>query len=77
MSDSGPAIGGDAGGFTFDDGVDRRRSLHRRAFNDYTAGGNAVSGNSGAVDGGNVVNSAGSSNAIQNTGGSKFLTLYC
>ncbi|TCD70673.1 hypothetical protein EIP91_002397 [Steccherinum ochraceum] len=68
VSDSGPAFGGNAGGFEFDD-LDRRRSLHRRAYNDYTGGGNAVSGNSGAVDGGNIINDAGPENDITNTDG--------
>ena len=62
-------MGGSADGFDFED---RRRSfLRQRAYNDYTAGGNGISGNSGPVDGGNVINDAGSENTITNTGGSK------
>ncbi|THH32332.1 hypothetical protein EUX98_g1866 [Antrodiella citrinella] len=64
VSDSGPAIGGNANGSGF-----QRRSLRQRAYNDYTAGGNAVSGNSGSVDGGNVINEAGPDDDITNTGG--------
>lgn len=66
VSDSGPAFGGNAGSFEFDN---ERRSLPKRAYNDQTAGGNAVSGNSGVVNGGSVVNDAGPDNAITNTGG--------
>ena len=52
-------------------GGDVRARNFRRATDDQTAGGNAYTGNTGNVNGGEIYNEADDDSTITNTGGSK------
>lgn len=62
--------GGDSGSGNASGGDVRARNF-RRATDDQTAGGNAYTGNTGNVNGGEIYNEADDDSTITNTGGSK------
>ncbi|CCM01640.1 uncharacterized protein FIBRA_03701 [Fibroporia radiculosa] len=65
FDESGDSVGGDAHGFTIDN---VRPNVHRRAGDQGTAGGNAYTGASGNVDGGDIINHSNADDTTTNEG---------